>query len=165
MKKEKFLTLVAFLFLGLNSFTQGLVINFNNGDTEVYTLSNLQSIKFDTDFMLVYENSGMVTSWQIDEIDHYLIDESLNLEELSPLAVNIYPNPATDKVTISYSSSSTSIESIIIIDAKGRVVEKLEGADSTSSSEIVWNANVDPGVYQVNIVTDKSTVSKQLIIQ
>lgn len=165
MKKEKFLTLVAFLILGYNAFTQGLVINFNNGDSEVYALSNLQSIKFDTEFMLVYENSGMVTSWQIDEIDHYLIDESLNLEELSPLAVNIYPNPATDKVTISYSSSSTSIESIIIIDANGRVVEKLEALNTNFSSEIVWNAHVDPGVYQVNIVTDKSAINKQIIIQ
>ena len=78
---------------------------------------------------------------------------SINENEL--FAVNLYPNPTSDRLTI---NSEDQILGIKIIDVAGKII--LETKDAPSSIDISQFIN---GVYFVLIETEKGTVTKRFI--
>lgn len=120
-----------------------------------------------------FENSNH-TSGNIDEVRIYnraltpteitmLCDESQFLSIGSDLKVvddiSIYPNPATDLVTISLSAG----EKIEILNTLGEVVLRTEVGTAT-----VLTLNVSTwakGIYIVNLLSKEGTRSKKLIVQ
>ncbi|MCB9359776.1 MAG: T9SS type A sorting domain-containing protein [Flavobacteriales bacterium] len=73
---------------------------------------------------------------------------------------NIYPNPATDLLTIKFDDNEP--VSVAVIDAQGRVVVKKDNVRSNSQIDVTVLSN---GIYQLKIVGINSYVIKKLLIQ
>ena len=80
-------------------------------------------------------------------------DATNGINDESKIEFSVYPNPATNNVTI---ESNNTINSIQIVDLTGAVVQ----TETQSSFSIEQLTN---GVYLMNIITDNGTVTKRLI--
>ncbi|MDR1005430.1 MAG: T9SS type A sorting domain-containing protein [Bacteroidales bacterium] len=81
--------------------------------------------------------------------------------------INIYPNPAQNTATLHIQLSSNTNTLITITDILGREVMRvdkklLKSGDNTID---INTANINNGVYFVNVSTDGSNVTKKLIIK
>ncbi len=79
--------------------------------------------------------------------------------------VTIYPNPATDKVEISYNSMTNENAIISIIDKIGQVVKTVEFKAVTGSNKIGINtAEISSGIYTIQFKIGSKSISKMLMI-
>lgn len=76
-------------------------------------------------------------------------------------AISLYPNPATDILSIS-NSSTTKIENISIYDMNGRLVLNSEIRDNGSSQQINVSA-LSSGVYMLHMKGGQANAIKRLI--
>ena len=74
-------------------------------------------------------------------------------------AINIYPNPAKNSITIA-NNGNEHIDQITIYNALGAVVFK---ANSIQNS--IDTSNFKTGVYLVQLISDKKSLTKKLIIR
>lgn len=171
MKK---LLLLSVSFLGLSGLTfgQDLIVTLTNGNTETFSVSNIQSIKFGAEEMMLYEMDGTVNTWNIENINKYAFDGVANVDEsvnISTDELNIYPNPSSDKVTINYTSNVSGNISISIYDMNGRMVREIYRGEHSDETEKVWNAkesaNVQSGKYLCKISTQSKVITKSIVIQ
>jgi hypothetical protein len=78
----------------------------------------------------------------------------------------IFPNPASNRITVSYNSASAGPVSINIMDLNGRTVAKHNVAATTGNNSIDINtANLAKGVYAVSISDEHNTQIKKLVIE
>lgn len=81
------------------------------------------------------------------------VDGCASMDELSDVEVRLYPNPATDVFSI----IGDGIQTVSIIDLKGRVVRRFENQDSYNIQSLV------PGVYSVVVTIENGVKSFKLI--
>ena len=67
------------------------------------------------------------------------------------LELELYPNPATNQVTISL-NAPTGMASIEIIDMRGAVVDR--STMPLMGNVVLSTEKYEPGIYMVNLVTD-----------
>jgi hypothetical protein len=83
----------------------------------------------------------------------------LNTKEILPSnAASVYPNPATNEVTVSVDTRYT-VKAINVIDITGRVVLT---ANASNTATLDLNG-LQSGYYFVNVSTDQGMVSTKLI--
>lgn len=85
------------------------------------------------------------------------VDGCIGIEELETIAVNLYPNPATDLLNIEVAGTFN----YSIVDMRGALVATGNGNNLTS----VPTTNFEPGVYLVNILTSQGGATARLIVQ
>jgi hypothetical protein len=78
-------------------------------------------------------------------------------------AVNIYPNPANDKIHIAV-ASALQINSIYIVNSIGQVVLK-KVFNNSSDSTIIYTTNLPKGVYSVLVNTTKGLIKKNIVVE
>jgi len=79
--------------------------------------------------------------------------------------VSIYPNPATDLVTIDLGNSSDNAQARVqIVDLLGKQVYKSEKVPQISNLQIN-TSQFTKGIYIVKILKGSGTICKKLIIQ
>ena len=86
---------------------------------------------------------------------------SINTVEGTQATFNLYPNPATDAVTIDFSKLSTPIATIELYDAMGRKVKTINNIKATT-----YTLNRDTlanGIYSVNIITEGKVYTKKVM--
>ncbi|MEY5048714.1 MAG: hypothetical protein RLZZ175_2073 [Bacteroidota bacterium] len=83
-----------------------------------------------------------------------------NVETFNTTSISIYPNPATDNVTVSLTESVSG--TVSIVDLHGNVVATKSISGNTSN---ISTAELASGVYVVKINSDKGIAVKQLVIQ
>lgn len=166
--------LVLFLFsFGLTIISQGqqLVVNLLNGQTEQYPVSEIQSIKFPTNSMVLYENNGNITSWNIADIFNYEFDMSslsTEFEDNESGALKIYPNPTSDQVQIEYSGSKSDNLTIEILHSDGRKLAVLYQGNHTERTSIRWDVrseSISPGAYLCRVASDTKVITGKIIVQ
>lgn len=89
-------------------------------------------------------------------------DISKTKDLLLQKAVQLYPNPATDQITIN--TGSLNFNSISIVNSLGQTVKEVVPAASQNSVKIdvnQWN----PGLYIARITTEKGVAEKQFIVK
>lgn len=74
------------------------------------------------------------------------------------VSFNMYPNPASEQITVQTNSSTQIIE---ICDMTGRVVERVV---PTGTNTIVYTANLAEGMYMVSVKSGASVVTQKLTI-
>lgn len=106
----------------------------------------------------------------IDEYDNIVscsfelsIDEFLGVNEysLNENSVKLYPNPTDDKVTI-VNKSSVKINTATVIDANGRLIEKLDFKQSNGQVTVSLKS-LPAGVYFIKLNSDKEEIIKSVI--
>lgn len=169
MNKLKRISLIALLViaLGFKANSQGVLITFTNGDTEGFPLSSVQSVKFGSNSMILYEVDGTSAEWDIDDIDNYKIDESLNLYETDNLVefqVLVYPNPSEDIVNIDFSESKFSVKATVeVLDGTGKKIKTLHHG-MLSNDVLKWKPEVTRGTYYFKVLLKDRVITKPIII-
>lgn len=96
----------------------------------------------------------------------YKTDEEEKLPSANPLEglqlLNIYPNPATDKVRIEYLLSQDGILTIELHDMLGRIISS-QTANSRSNEAIVEVGHIANGLYHLLFMIDGKKVGSEKI--
>lgn len=89
-------------------------------------------------------------------------EEVLSIDEFDPnkLKVNVYPNPAIDKVFISETSFTASYTQVTINDLKGKTVKKMASRSRLIEMDI---SDLSSGFYLITIKGDKLNSTKLFI--
>ncbi|MGB1207012.1 MAG: T9SS type A sorting domain-containing protein [Chitinophagales bacterium] len=88
-------------------------------------------------------------------------------EDAATLSSNVYPNPATDKVTVSFTTSTEGLAQVRILDLAGRTIISAQHEAAGLTNEVELNTTqLDSGYYFVEVTngTERS-VSKLNIIK
>ena len=160
-------------FLGQHSqaFSQSLIINYLNGETEEYLLSEVLSVKFESNSILIKQSNGENLSIGIEEIFNYEFDlTGLSAGEISENqnTLQIFPNPSSSLVNIEYKGSETGQVLIEILDHTGRVLEVLFNSLHHSRTGVIWNASansISPGTYFCRVSSPNKVTIGKVIIQ
>jgi hypothetical protein len=153
-------------------YAQNLVITLSNTSTERFAISDIQSIKFDSASMTLFEWNGTVNTWAIKDIENYAFDELSNIIETATVKIDdlkVYPNPSSNKVHINYQSSRSADISIHIYDISGKLINTLFDGTHHNKTEVTWHAKqneaLPAGKYLIKITTESKVISKSVIIQ
>src|SRR5690554_5794919 len=114
-KKTILLFFVLLASIGLNA--QNLVVTLTNSNVETFAVSDIQSIKFEQGTMILNEFDGTVNNWNVDDIDNYEFNGTVNISEnesITTSELNIFPNPTTNNVTVNFTSNAKSSISIAV---------------------------------------------------
>jgi len=80
------------------------------------------------------------------------------------LEASIYPNPASDLLTVSWENNTDQILSIELVDTNGLVLNKYSNSALLNKDALVINTNdLVPGLYFVRVNSRGSTVIKKVI--
>ena len=83
-------------------------------------------------------------------------DDNESIEELSS-AINVYPNPVSDKL---YIETETVVKEVVIYDVYGR---QQELSAISGQQSVIDVANLNSGVYFVKVVTENGEIVKRFI--
>lgn len=92
-----------------------------------------------------------------------VVEGFLGVDEysLNANSVKLFPNPTTDNVTI-VNKSSIKINAAAIVDASGRLIQKLDWENGKEEMTISLKS-LAPGVYFVRLSSDKEEIIKSVI--
>lgn len=93
---------------------------------------------------------------------------SLNsAEQIATTNIDLYPNPAQNRTTLSYSLNSSSNVTLNIFDMNGRLISSLEKGRQAAGlhTQEIALSGLDKGVYMIQIITNNATQSSKLIVQ
>lgn len=104
------------------------------------------------------------TSSSTVKYDNYAVSAvnttTLNVNDVVSTKFNVYPNPATDVITIT-NNENIGIEKVSIADMNGRIVKTL---NFTNQAEIQLNiSDLKSGIYIFNVSTKEGTATKKII--
>jgi hypothetical protein len=94
----------------------------------------------------------------IDEHSYFSEDCSpLSISEIADLySVIVYPNPASEEITISLNSTDMQVNNVKVLDINGKLL--LE-----SNKYIINLEHMNPGLYILQIITNKGVINKNII--
>ena len=105
-------------------------------------------------------NPGTVTDIYIKVLD----DCTVGLQESGQLgALDIFPNPVSDVLTINQSSVEIYNGSIFLLSAEGRLIESLEELTFGQLNQQIDMSKLPKGVYFIKIETDKGTTVRKVV--
>ena len=79
--------------------------------------------------------------------------------------LNLFPNPATDRLTVSYEISSATTVQIVITDLTGRIVSRQESdvEAGTQTAKLQLN-NMNSGIYLLQVISDDARMMKKFVV-
>lgn len=138
------------------------------------TLYNMDSIywtspqSFDTtfhissngDYYIAFKVYSDKTSTSLD-IDDLKFEKSMPtiMSDITTSDFNLYPNPADKKLNISLVDNRPS--SIFIMDIQGKIIRSIVTNSQLNTFDI---SNLDQGIYFIKLVTDKTNLTKRIMI-
>lgn len=96
-------------------------------------------------------------SWMIEGL--FTGNAGINDVQLSTLNFQIYPNPASDRITLGNLPDNAKVE---IVDINGREVFATHSAGNELTID---NAHLTPGIYLVRITSDKGIGTQRLVVK
>jgi hypothetical protein len=91
----------------------------------------------------------------------------VSVEELESISnVVVFPNPATDHLTVRLNSTKGGAMNVNLIDAVGKMVQANQVTVSTGTQNIELNLNgIAPGIYELQMVKDGKASSSRVVIR
>ncbi len=136
----------------------------NLSATENLTLVNNQKYYM----MMKAENSaGLVSDSIVSDGVLYLMSTGIN-EHSALNELSVFPNPATDKATVSLISSANEVLEYKLYDAQGKLVEQKELSVNPGINTLEINTQqlqLSKGVYFIKIGAVGKEVTKKLIVE
>lgn len=155
--------------IGTTAGSQNIVSWTNNALNLNATKTGLSLTNNQKYFIMVksVNNAGLVSDSVVSDGVIYLmptgLTESNALNELS-----IYPNPTTDKATISLISSSNETLHYVLYDALGKQIEQKELLITSGINTLEINSKqlqLSKGIYFIKLTSSGKEITKKLIIE
>lgn len=142
-------------------YPQGLEV-VNNDELSVNFNIGQQSVAGYYDFHIVDDLDGDIVGTEM----FYVIDTLTGISDRPDIGYfNVYPNPATDVVSLSTDRSVDHCE-LIICDLNGRQKLNINDLDLRPGQSLRLNiAGLSKGIYVLKIITTDTMISKKLIKQ
>lgn len=83
--------------------------------------------------------------------------------KVSASSLNIYPNPAKNKVTLQVAGFDPGIATVKIMDIKGKLVRQESRLLTNGSEEIIMFLMMQPGIYFI-IVSEKGKMARRKLV-
>jgi hypothetical protein len=97
------------------------------------------------------------------------IYSTLGIDEpaIDPASLNVFPNPATDALNISFDLKNNSNARVEMIDVTGRMVSSSDFGklNKGTYNEKINIDNLTPGMYMLKIITGENQISKKVVIR
>lgn len=92
-----------------------------------------------------------------------VIVNPLSVLENSKVDFSVYPNPASNMVTVQYSNASNTTATIAVYDLQGKQVLQQEATIENNQCRISI-ASLQSGLYLMKITTADASVTKKLMV-
>lgn len=91
-----------------------------------------------------------------------LVGENLNVNEFNQDTVQVFPNPATNSVTIT--SQNQTLKNIQILSLEGRLIQEIENSNTSQTS--IVTSQLTTGIYLLKIQnTSGAVLTRKLVIK
>lgn len=168
--------LAILLLVAAASPAQNIRFSFSDGNTESYPLNEVRKITFSGTVLNLHLNDGAIESWDVSTISHYSFDNTVGLPETGSRAVvsdvQVFPNPSSGAVTISYTLQKPGNVTLEIYDLQGKLVKRvLSTIQPAGKQKQLWNATdetgrtASAGHYVCRLSVNGNTVTQQIILQ
>jgi hypothetical protein len=144
-----------------------LIVTLNNNSIETFALTDIRSIKFGAETMHLHSNNGNVSTWNISDISNYRIEGVTGLNETEGTAgkLEVFPNPATNQMLISFSSAQSQHINIEIFDLLGKKIRDIYSGNHSLHQSYPWQVDVPQGLYICRVTTKNGITTKSIIIK
>lgn len=141
----------------VNPPTTGELYFLENSDPIAQGAGNVLDSFFNVDIDGVGNGAGTLDYYGgndpvLDSFDF----QTLKVEEVNPIMINIYPNPASEYI---YISTSHTIQYVKIFDILGKEVVYLTNNNTINVSKL------KTGIYILKVMTDNGSITKKIIIE
>jgi hypothetical protein len=113
-------------------------------------------------------NIGFYIAWSNGKVDTFTRERGTNVKNVNSNenGLVIFPNPASDKVSVMINAISSSNAQINIIDIKGAIVKSMDGklVSGVNAMELSV-ADLPKGMYFVQVASNEGTSTKKLVIE
>src|SRR5690606_33429636 len=120
-------------------------------------------------------NGGMVyfhvAPYFAGETGTYLLDMNITrsphtgIKEPEALKnIRVYPNPAVDMITIDLADSEGTLQSMELMSADGKTVQSINVMNHQKVIQVPLN-DVAPGLYMLQLTTDKGIAVRRIVVQ
>ena len=133
-------------------------------------VQNITANYFVPDFQFMFEfTSDLGNNLFIEDINIYKGSPSeefvVDIEEFNQESFTVYPNPASDYVTVMFSLSANSPSSIVLSDLNGKVIQSFRLNGNLGENLIqLETKDLDAGSYFVHVISEKVTATKKIEI-
>ncbi|OQA07188.1 MAG: hypothetical protein BWY67_01787 [Bacteroidetes bacterium ADurb.Bin397] len=91
---------------------------------------------------------------------------AFNCRESNPALLNVYPNPASDKISIVFSAENEGSSEIQLLDLTGRLIQSemlqaIEGINETSMDL----SGLSKGIYMLNLVKNDKVSRIKIVLE
>jgi hypothetical protein len=78
----------------------------------------------------------------------------------------VYPNPASDRVTIGFNNANHSEVTIDLLDISGKIIERIASRELPAGMQTInWNtSNTARGMYFVRVSSNAQSITRPLIL-
>jgi hypothetical protein len=112
---------------------------------------------------LVFGDIG--TTINVDDVEIIYNSSQMSLDEKNSLNLVIYPNPASENIQITFEALNEDY-TISILDLQGRVLQTQAYSNLTGAQNINFKLiDLKSGKYLVKIESNKTTVSKMIVVE
>lgn len=134
----------------LDAYGDGICCSYGNG---VYTVKDATGA--------VIATGGQFTDIEIKSFKTGV----LSVDELNTIALNVYPNPASDVVNISFEAANADY-AISLMDLQGRVVSSQSLANAFGTQLISFSTeSISKGSYIVSIKSNGMTTTTNVVVK
>ena len=88
------------------------------------------------------------------------MDECAGLEDNEFLGFQLFPNPSSDIVTISF-NSLVDLKTIVLYDSQGKMIMWLDGLVMSNAYQVNID-NLSTGIYYLELRTDHSVLREKI---
>ena len=79
--------------------------------------------------------------------------------------LNLFPNPATDRLTVSYEISTATTVQIVVTDLTGKVISRQESdVEAGSQAAKLQLNNMNSGIYLLQVISEDSRMMKKFVV-
>jgi len=149
---------------GYSGQTNSVPATITDGQTVNYTFTyavptTSNSANMSAVVVLIDNGTGEIINAEKQSIS------GANVNEMETIAFNVYPNPASDLVNISFEGQNTDY-SILLMDIQGRVISSREIANASGKQVVSFSTeNVAKGSYIVTVTSNGATTTKNVVIK
>ena len=143
------------------------ILTLNNSEETAMLVSEIQSIKFESQSLILNKVDGNTFNWLISDINNYRFDNVTSatlVEEIETSQIEIYPNPSNGRAVFSYSSPDKQRVSIGIFDLLGQEVLMVYSGIQEGKQTYSIDTQIPSGVYICKVVGEQRIWTKSFIV-